>query len=308
MQFNEYLKQCREHSHFTQEQLARDLYSYDIENFEGLETSTISKWERGAVKPRLSKQISIIEYFQHKTGVDLPYWDDYTTQEAEELICEAEMKNFLGRKKDLILSFPDSFMSLEDLDVYPLRNAERIDALLEINMDLHRNANHDFTQISLDQFKSWSMHPSNLFLACEYKQNFLGLFFAIRLKPESFDKIMNFTMQKREITQKDFASFDEMGCNYALSFYAANNKVATRLFIRYYAHLISNQKKIEEVGVATSYSDVVKITEGMNLHKHKSATMEDGTEVGSYRQNLSKIFASQKVVKMIFAQQECPEG
>lgn len=308
MQFNEYLKQCREQSNLTQEQLVHDLYSHDIENFESLDTSMLSRWERGAVKPHLARQIALIKYFQHKTRTDLPYWDSYTLDEAESLICDAEMRNLLGRKKGMILSFPDSMMKLEDLSVYPLRNSERMDALLEINMDLHLSANPEFTQVSLEQFRKWALHPSNLFLACEYKQNFLGLFFTIRLKPEIFEKIMNFSMLKSEITTEDFASFDEMGCNYGLSFYAMNDKVASRLFIRYYAHLIANQKMTEEIGVVTRFDDTIKLTKDINLDHYKTKTLEDGSQVDSFRQNLSGVFASKKTVKMLFAKQDCPEG
>lgn len=67
MQFNEYLKSCREHAGFTQEQLMEELYLFDVDNFSGLDTSTLSKWERDIIKPRLAKQTSILKYFQSKT-------------------------------------------------------------------------------------------------------------------------------------------------------------------------------------------------------------------------------------------------
>ena len=65
MHFNEYLKQCRENSQLTQEQLVNDLYSFDIDSFRGLDTTTLSKWERSVIKPKLSRQVKIIQYFQH---------------------------------------------------------------------------------------------------------------------------------------------------------------------------------------------------------------------------------------------------
>ena len=89
MQFNEYLKSCREHNNLTQEQLVHDLYSFNIENFEGLDTSTLSKWERSITRPKISKQISIIKCFQERTGIVLPCWDKYSSEEAAALICES---------------------------------------------------------------------------------------------------------------------------------------------------------------------------------------------------------------------------
>jgi len=307
LHFNEYLKSCRENNHLTQEELVHALYSYDIDSFEGLDTSTISKWERSITKPKPSKQVNIIKYFQEKTGIALPCWDKYSIQETENLICKTGVKNLIGKKKQLIQDFPSERMHVDDFDIYPIRSFERMNTLLEINMDIHQTVNHEDTQVSIDQFKEWALHPSNLFIACEYKGSFLGLFFTLRLKPEVFNKIMDFEMKKSDITLDDFASFDEMGCNYMLSFYALNQKCATMLLIRYYAHLIANQKSIEEIGVITTLDDVKKVVINMNLDYYTSKTVEDDVEIQAYRQTLSKVLASENVVKMILSKQPCPE-
>jgi len=301
MKFNTYLKTCREHNKLTQEELVNALYVYDIDLFEALDTSTLSKWERGITHPKAAKQVSIIKYFQKETGAILPCWDNYNIQEAEEQICQAGVVNLLGKSKQLVLNFPSNMMHFEDFKVYPVRHSDRIDTLLDINMDLHKNANHPFAQISLEQFSSWALHPSHLFLVCEYKKEILGLFFSLRLKPEVFQKIINFEMKKSELSMEDFASFDEMGSNFMLSFYALNNKIATMLFIRYYAHLIANQTRIEEIGVITALDDVKRVVHNMNLDETKSMKMEDQVELKAYRQSLSKVLVSENVVKMLFS-------
>ena len=308
MKFNTYLKSCREHNALTQEELVHSLYSYDIDNFEGLDTSTLSKWERGVTHPKAAKQVSMIKYFQKETGAALPCWDSYSIQETEDLICQAGMHNLLGKSKQLVLNFPSNIMHLDDLKVYPARHSDRLDTLLDINMDLHKNANHPFAQISLEEFKEWALHPSNLFLVCEYKNSFLGLFFSLRLKPEVFQKIINFEMRKSSLSIDDFASFDEMGSNYMLSFYALNDKVATMLFIRYYAHLIANQTKIKEIGVITTLDDVKKVVHNMNLEETNHMITDDKVELKSYTQSLSNVLVSQNVVKMLFSKLDCPEA
>ncbi len=307
MKFNTYLKSCREHNTLTQEELVHNLYSYDIGLFEGLDSSTLSKWERGITQPKASKQVSIIKYFQKKEGIALPCWDRYSTQEAEDLICQTGIHNLLGKAKKLILNFPSKMMQLDDLKVYQVRHAERMETLLDLNMDIHLETNHPFTQISLEQFRTWALHPSNLFLACEYKNEFLGLFFSLRLKPEVFQKLMNFEMKKNEISIDDFASFDETGSHYMLSFYALNEKVAVMLGIRYYAHLIANQTGIDEIGVITLLDDVKKLINNMNLEEYRSTTMKDATELKSYKQSLSNVLVSENAVKMLFPKHVSPE-
>ena len=307
MHFNEYLKTCRENTHLTQEQLVSGLYSYDIESFTGLDTTVLSRWERGAIQPKLSRQVNIIKYFQQKTGIALPCWDGYTTDEAEEMICKVGMKNLLGKSKELVLNFPSAMIGADDLNVYQLRNSEIIDKVIDINIGLDKDFNHEYTQLDNAQFKEWALHHSNSFYLCEYKDQFFGLLFSLRLKPEAFEKIMNFEIDERELSANDFASFDEMGYSYLLSFFAMNEKAASMLFIRYYAHLIANQKIITGVGVATMMEDAKKLISNMNLYHHGSKTIEKGLELQTYRETLANFLACEKVVKMILSRQECPE-
>jgi len=307
LHFNEYLKQCREHNHLTQEQLVHDLYSYDIESFEGLDSVTISKWERSITQPKLSRQVGILKYFQERTGAALPCWDNYTTEEAEEMICKVGMKNLLGKSKELVLNFPSAMIGADDLNVYQLRNSETIDKLIDINMGLDRDFNHDYTQLQTAHFKAWALNSSNSFYVCEYKDQFFGLLFTLRLKPVIFEKIINLEMDEKELTADDFASFDKMGYNYMISFFAMNDKAASMLFIRYYAHLIANQKVIAGVGVATMMDDAKKMSGNMNLSLCASKEISEGLTIQAYRETLPSFLASEKVVKMILSKQECPE-
>ncbi|KYJ87606.1 helix-turn-helix domain-containing protein [Sulfurovum riftiae] len=307
MHFNEYLRSCREHAHLTQEQLVQELYNYDIGSFTGLETSTLSKWERSIVKPKLSRQVRIMQYFQTRTNSALPCWEEYSETDAEEMICKAGMRNLLGKSKELILNFPQKMIGADDLKVLQLRNSEMIDKIIDINIDLDRGFNHKFTELLPEHFKEWALHPSNSFFVCDYKGQFFGLLFTLRLKPEAFEKIINLEIREKDLTLEDFASFDEMGSSYVISFFAMNEKAATMLFIRYYAHLIANQKAIEEVGVATMMEDARKLLVNMNLKEHYSMTLDNGKTIQTYRESLSNFLASEYTVKMILSRQECPE-
>jgi len=287
--------------------LVHDLYSYDIGNFDALETSTLSKWERSVIRPKIAKQVSILKYFQEKTGVALPCWDNYSREETEELICKVGMQNLLGKSKELVLNFPSAMIGVDDLNVYQLRNSDMIDKVIAINMDLDKDFNHDFTQLKSAQFKEWALHPSNVFYVCEYQDQFFGLLFTLRLKPEVFKKIMDLEMDEKKLTVDDFASFDEIGTNYIVSFFAMNEKAASMLFIRYYAHLIANQKSIAEVGLATMMKDTKKLIGNMNLNHHASIKLDNGQELQTYSETLPNFLACEKVVKMILSKQECPE-
>jgi transcriptional regulator with XRE-family HTH domain len=307
LQFNEYLKKCREQNDHTQEQLVHALYIHDIEHFEALDAGTLGKWERGVTKPKALKQVSIIRYFQEITGNALPCFDDYNVNETEELICKVGIKNILGNSKELVLNFPAAMIGANDLNVYQLRNTEMIDEVIDINMDLDKDFNHDTTQFRPEQFKEWALHPSSSFYTCQYKGQFFGLLFTLRLKPEVFERIMDQEIDEKDLTVDDFASFEEMGCNLMVSFFAMNEKSAAMLFIRYYAHLIANQKVIAEVGLATMMEDAKKLIRNMNLHHHGSKSVGEGLMLQTYRETLPIFLSSEEVVRMVLSKQECPE-
>lgn len=227
--------------------------------------------------------------------------------ETEEHICKIGMTNLLGNSTKLILNFPSSTIGTDDLNVYQLRHSKDMDKVIDINIELDKNFNHDTTEFQSEQFKEWALHPSSSFYACDYKEQFFGLLFTLRLKPEVFERIMELEIDEKDLTVDDFATFDEIGCNHMISFFAMSEKVASLLFIRYYAHLIANQKVIREVGLATMMEDAKKLIRNMNLHHHSSKNVGEGLELQTYRETLPNFLASEKVLKMILSKQSCPE-
>ena len=306
LQFSQYLRTCRRHSKVTQEQLVQALYVYDTENFEALNMSILSKWERGVIQPKLAKQVSIVKYFQERTGSALPCFDNYTVEKAETLFCEAGMKNLLGKSKKLVLDFPSSIIGADDLMVYHVRNSENFDKYIAINVNLDKDFNHDYGDLDFERFKHWASNPVNSFYICEYKGQFFGLLFTLRVKPDVFDKLMKFEMDEKELTHNDFALFDEMGSNYMLSFFAMNEKAATLLFIRYYAHLIANQNVIEEVGAASMMEDAKKLIAHMHLEPYTQKNLPENLTLQSYRATLPDFLAHKRVLKMLLSKQMIP--
>jgi transcriptional regulator with XRE-family HTH domain len=309
MQFNEYLKLCRIKNTLTQEELVHALYSFDIDHFKGLDATTLSKWERGITKPKLAKQVSIIKYFQTLTEVALPCFDDQSEEEIEESICQVGMQNIIteSKSKKLILDFPSASMSIDDLRIYQLKNFIMIDKVIHLNTYLDKDFSQNFTQLEAEDFKKWALLPGNLFLACEFFEEIIGLLFILKLKPNIFAKLMNGKIMERELKEEDFALPHEKGSSYMISFFALNQKAASMLFVRYYAHLISHQHYIEEVGTATFMEDAQKLIENINLPYHTSFMIDDGMELQFYKAPLSSFLATQNVIKMILTKQACKE-
>ncbi len=301
MQFNHYLKTCRLQAKLTHKQLAENLYSYDTENFKTIDTSILSKWERGIVHPLMAKKLGFLKYFQSLYDQALPCFEDYSVEKIEAMVCETGINNLLGKSKKLILDFPSSATGADNLIVYQLRNTENTDKYVEINVDLDQAFNHKYTGLTFEQFRTWAVNPVNSFFVCEYRGQFFGLLFALRVKPEIFEKLMRFEMKEEQLTDSDLATFDEVGSNYIISFFAMSMPAANLLFLRYYAHLIANQHHIDEVGVATMMNDGEKLISNMNFTLYKSVELPNDLLLRSYRATLASFLAHEKVLNLILS-------
>lgn len=307
MEFSGYLRTCREAIGLTQEELVFELYRFDTEQFGGLETVTLSRWERGITTPHLSRQVSILKYFQKKKGIALPCLERFSHDELERMICETGMHNLLGKSKKLILNFPSKMIGADELLVRQLRESSALDIIIDINMAIDKGFHHKFKEIPAQQIRSWALHPSNTFFVCHYKKQFFGLHFTLRLKPEIFEKIMSREITEKELILDDFASFEEKGSNYVISFFAMNDKAATLLFIRSYAHLIANQKVIEEIGTSVIMEDAVKLLKNMKLTLYKELPYDETYTLKMYREKIDSFLASEYILKMILSEKNCPE-
>jgi len=118
---------------------------------------------------------------------------------------------------------------------------------------------------------------------------------------------MDLEMEERDLTEDDFAAFDEIGSDYILSFFAMSDKAAVMLFVRYYAHLITSQSEIENIGASTMMEDGKKLLENLNLSYYATKEMDQGLFMHTYRETLPLFLTSEKAIKMIFSKQECPE-
>jgi len=305
LQFNNYLKSCRENSNLTQEELTQELYNFN-EDFIGVDTGTLSRWERGVTQPNIERQMVIIKFFQTKSHHILSCFDNIDKTHIEDELCKMGIKNIIGHSKDHILNFPTKLFKVNDISIKHIRTTDDIDAILEMPYSVIENLTENVYDLSFKHIKEWALHPSNLFLLSEYKGQFAGILFTLRLRPEVFQKIIDFKMNLNEIQLKDFANFDEIGCNFPMAFFALNDKSSTLLVLRYYAHLIANQDVIKSIGAIPLLDGSKKIVTKMKMKYYKKRIVKQGT-LCSYFAPLSDILINEAVLKMIFQKQDCPE-
>jgi len=298
-----YLKSCRKSLRLTQEELVAALYHFDDASFSGLTPATLSRWERGAAAPPPNRMAALLRFFQHKTGLPLPCVEPTSEEAAESLVCEERVPG-LFKPKNMINDIALQGALPETFELVDLRHHERVDELLELNTMLHQGANTPFTRVSLDHFRHWIDHPGNLFIAVTYKSSFLGLLFVLRLKPEPFERVLTFSLKKSEIEERDFAAPDEEGALYMLSLFSLSPVVATRLFRRFYAHLIASQITTREVGFVSSYEEAWLLAERLGLNERGHVEKEE-TTIKAFRSDLFALMRTPQAIRLFFSKEPC---
>lgn len=307
MRFGEYIRACREKSHMTQEELVHALYLFDDALFQGLDTTTMSKWERGITQPKAAKQLQILHFFQQKQHKILPCFDDHSVLNNETLLCKKGVENLIrGKRKELVLSFTGEMMTLENLSIIQARHLENMETFLEVASDIRNSVQPSYTYISAEQMKNWAPHPSHLFFVCRYKGFVIGFLFVLRVKPEVQQEVLHFKKAFSQLKEEDFASYEEPGAHLTTHFYAWNRRSATLLIIRYYAHLIANQHNIVGAGATVYYEEGAEILENMNL-RMCDRFEEDGITLHAYCEKLENILLTENVMRMLFTKEDCPE-
>ena len=303
MQFNEYLKSCRKKYNLTQEKLVQELYNFD-DLFKGLDTRTLIRWETGATKPTAAKQVVIIQLLQKFSTHIFPCF--YNQDNVEEELCRVGIKNLIGNSKEHIVNFPNNIFSVEDISISHIRSHNNIELLLKMPQAILSKRVDNYFQITIEQLREWALHPSNLFLIAQSNDNFVGMFFTIRLKPNIFKKLLSFDIQIKDINLNDFATFEEDACNFPIAMFTYNERVASLLYIRYYAHLISNQDTIIEVGTTPLLEGAKKLLEKMHIQYVDNKNI-NGRTLAAYSAPIENILINEDVLKMLFVKQECPE-
>ncbi len=305
MKFNEYLKSCRTNYKLTQEELVQEFYNFD-ESFIGVDTRTLSRWELAQTKPSIDRQITIVKYFHSKSNHVLSCFDNLDKESIEDKICKLGVKNLIGSSKEHILNFPSKSFQVSEMEIKHLRSSENIDEALQMPYTVIQNLTDNVYELSFEKIKDWALHPSNLFLLSMHKNKFVGLLFSLRLKPDIFQKVINFELNLKDVSVEDFADADEIGSIFPMAFFAYNDKCSTLLILRFYAHLIANQDSIDFVGVTPLLDGAKKIAKKMNMKFHKEKNVSQGA-LSSYRSSLRDVLINESVMKMLFQKQECPQ-
>jgi len=306
MTFGSYIKTFRKRYGLTQEELVEKLYHFDDIFFSGLDTTTLSKWERNVTRPKLAKQSRFIAFAQHYSNEALPVFSEMSEQELKDMICHSGLKNIIkGKHRDLILRLPTTLMTVETLRVRCMDTAsERKETLLEIASDFRNVTHPPFTYVSPQTAHKWMTHPDNLFFHCEYKDVTTGFLFALRLTQEAYRRVLLFETSLEQLEEKDFAAHDEEACLLTYVYFALDETSAVLLLLRLYIFGIISQTSIKRVGALISREDARHFAKRVSLHPVESYCHDD-YHIDSYDAPLSTLLRNEHFLRAVFDSESC---
>ena len=294
MTFNKYIKLCRSKLELTQSELVFELYNFDT-IFQKLDVNTLGRWERAVTKTPLSKRIKLLHYFFYKLDFFFPFLDMHTIGNIERKFSTEKVHKFLGTHKKIVMSFPTNNSGKNDFRVLHAQESRHKETAFVTAINICDDMYGCGRFYSLEKLETFSKHPSTLFLLCEYKEQYFGHAFFIYLKQEIYTKVMNFEIDYMDIRDEHIASKNEKASYFSMGLFAMNEKAIALLFVRLYAHLIIEQKRILGVGTLISNGDAVNIAKNFGLQK--SIIKED---LIAYKAVIEEILLTEQILKILF--------
>jgi len=298
MKFNHYLKACRQRFALTQEELVAKLFTYD-DVFSKLDVVTLSRWERGITHPNEQRQKLIIQSFQSNDKAIFPCFNIIDISQIEEKITTIGIQSIIGKHKRFIINFPTEMVEENAIRVVNIKEMLTSKSHMAMAYSIYTKMTKNNLEITLESFTQWALHPSSLFLFILYKDQFFGMLFSIHIKPDIFKKLMHFELLEKDLRETDLSLLDEKGCNYPLGFFAYTEQSASLLILRYYAHLITHQNNIEEVGCFPQTTEGEKFVATLGLTAFKKHTIRDRQNY-SYKALITDVLLNKYMLTVLF--------
>lgn len=300
--FSDYLNICRKEQNITQSELVDYLIEHN-DCFESLDTTTLSRWERGISKPSIAKQTEIIIYFSKVFNRVFPFINDADTVDIENSFCSLGFSKLVG-KHNLVLNFPTHQMDKAEFSVSLLAESSSQEDAVNRNILMFKELYNK--EIDFDKHMAMSLKPANYFSVCTYGGDYYGHLCFIKVKTAIYRKLMRFEMVTEQLKPDDFASEDEQGHLLFYGFFGMSELVMSMLWVHFYSTLIKYQDNVISNGAIIATDGGKKIALGLGLELQSSAPVGDKV-FSSYDALTSVMLLNERIVKMLFNPESCPE-
>jgi transcriptional regulator with XRE-family HTH domain len=296
MHFSDYLKRCRLRFGLSQSQLAEHLYAFHPV-FEGVDTVTVSRWERGAHTPSVTRIRYIVEALQHFDDSLFPCLDTIDFHTVENELMRTDIRRVIGKHKPFILDFPQHLYEREGLGWGDIASFDDPNSALRIAYTFLRHVTPPDELTDYERYATLALHSGARFYVATYHRQLFGTLFSLQLKTEPFEALMRFELEERNITPDMLVSDDEEGYAFIMHFFAYHNHAAALIALRYYRYLYATSHNLFGAGALPKRKEGEVLAQTLGLEAYKQDTRRNRR---SYRATMTDILLNPYILRIFF--------
>jgi len=282
----------------TQQCLVDELVRYS-DDFNALNTVTVSRWETGTTTPSVKKKKTLLSFISDIRSIS----DDVCyniVKERYENLYEPLSGMFTHNYQCLIGNLPEQ--KIEEYTIHSLKDYAYSREYLEHIIDIERASHAEgYYTVTLEVLEEWCSHPASFAIICERKRQHLGHFIMFKLKNSVARDIAYFKRDKHTLTKDDFCGLHENGTYHVYALYGRSPKIAATLNVKAYLHLFEQMEHVDNVMIFSTRKDGVLLTKDYGIEiVAKGKDEKYGFDWHGMLSPVDDILYSEAVLKLVF--------
>ncbi|WP_281646556.1 hypothetical protein [Parendozoicomonas sp. Alg238-R29] len=266
--FGSYLKNRRKEAGLTQDRLAMALSCYSSV-LSGIDSVTISRWERATTEPTGERQRQVIAYFHDDVEKIFPFRSSRSQILTPDQSMEYLTRHYLNSPKlgHKIGTFPElegCQYRLQKLTADP-EHHRFLDMIIEYDDAIYESA----VPTDRDRMAGWINRCNRLSLVCCKYSHYFGHVIALPLKEEIFWQLIQGKREEASISQDDIVATHEPHCLYIYSLYGASRLAAGRLIMEIICYLGRHYDHVNYIGGLCATSDGTRLARSFHLEPYE---------------------------------------
>jgi len=297
--FGNLLSRCRKVLGETQQQFITQIAMFD-EEFNALNTVTLSRWENGTTATSLYRKRLILRYF-HTKGILTQEPCRSMIQERFSALQVPLSKTFEHNYESIIHNLPKLRIPLDAYETNTLEHCDdplQLQHLIDVEIASHAPLYYKNTPQRLLELVS---HPETFSMVIKKNRQHLGHFIMYKTTPEASEKIVRYQLKEHELTLDHLVKPGSSGDYYIHAFYGVNPVIAAMLNVHTYLHLFKHIDTIKDVVIFSSRKDGVRLAKAYGIEMIESGDdLHYGITWNGMRSPVEDILFSDTVLRLVF--------
>ena len=262
--FGSYLKKRRKEAGLTQDRLAMALSCYSPV-LSGIDSVTISRWERATTEPTGERQRQVIAYFHDDVEKIFPFRSSRSQILTPDQSMEYLTKHYLNSPKlgNKVGTFPEAEGCKYSLE--KLTPSEAHQSAMEMILEYDHAIFDCAAPVDRERLCGWLGKCNRLSLVCYKHGNYFGHVIALPLKEEVFWQLVQARREEASIALDDIAELHEPHCLYIYSLYGASRLAAGRLIMELVSYVGRHYDHVNHIGGLCATSDGARLARSFHL-------------------------------------------